>query len=351
MSTAKTKLIKAALSAMYYSGTHKALEPLAAGVGVIFTMHHVRPEAAGAFEPNRILKVTPEFLETVIDHVQKRGFDIVSLDEAHWRLAEGQFERPFTCFTFDDGYRDNALNAYPIFRRRGLPFAIYVPTDYADGKGDLWWLALERVIADVDELRVTMQGERRTFRCDDIAGKERAYETVYWWLRGSDEGEARAFVRELCREVGYDPLTLCRDLVMNWDELRTLARDPLVTIGAHTRSHYALAKLSLGQARLEMEESINRIEREIGVRPRHFSYPYGCEGSAGPREFQLARELGMKTAVTTRKGVVCAEHSNHLTALPRVSLNGDFQDRRFVSVFLSGAPFFIWNGMRRMVAA
>ena len=86
------------------------------------------------------------------------GFEIVSLDEAHFRLIEGDYGKPFVCFTFDDGYRDNLEYAYPIFKRHNLPFAIYVPTDYADGRGDLWWLALEKVIVKVDALSVKIDG-------------------------------------------------------------------------------------------------------------------------------------------------------------------------------------------------
>ena len=42
--------------------------------------------------------------------------------------------RPFACFTFDDGYRDNREHAYPVFKRLNLPFAIYIPTAYAEGR-------------------------------------------------------------------------------------------------------------------------------------------------------------------------------------------------------------------------
>ena len=134
---------------------------------------------------------------------------------------------------------------------------------------------------------------------------------------------------------------------MNWDEIRRLAADPLVTIGAHTRRHYALAKLTLAEARAEIEESVRRIEREIGKPCRHFSYPYGDETSAGQREFDLVKELGLKTGVTTRKGLIHPRHAGELTALPRVSLNGDYQKPRYVKVLLSGAPFALFNVMQK----
>ncbi len=343
-----TSLMKAALSALHYSGADGMLSPLTSGVGVVFTLHHVRPEESDEFAPNRILKVTPEFLETVVRIVVERGFEVLSLDEVEVRLAEGDFDRPFACFTFDDGYRDNKIHAYPIFRRYGLPFAIYVPTDFPDGRGDLWWLKLEKVVAAMSTIEVKMHGAWTRFECRDAAQKEIAFEQIYWWLRSIPEPEARAVVGDLCRLHGIDVSSLCSDFVMSWDEIRDLASDPLVTIGAHTRRHFALSKLSVGEARMEIEESVRRIEAELKRPCRHFSFPYGDDASAGPREFELARELGLATAVTTRKGLIHARHTQSLTALPRVSLNGEFQKERYVKVMLTGAPFAIWNMAQKL---
>jgi peptidoglycan/xylan/chitin deacetylase (PgdA/CDA1 family) len=339
----RTTFLKAVLSALHYSGADSMIAPLTRGIGAIFMLHHVRPEQPGSFEPNRILKVTPHFLEEVIRQVRTSRFEIVSLDEAHFRLIEGDYGKPFVCFTFDDGYRDNLEYAYPIFKRHNLPFAIYVPTDYSDGRGDLWWLALEKVIVKVNALSVKIDGQQRRLRCGTPAEKDAAFHTVYWWLRGIDETTARAFVRDLCKDADFDPEPLCADLMMNWDEIRQMAADPLVTFGAHTRRHFALAKLTLAGARTEIAESVRRLERETGKECRHFSYPYGDEASAGPREFALVKEMGLKTGVTTRKGLIHPRHAHELTALPRVSLNGDYQKSRYVKVLLSGAPFAFFN--------
>jgi hypothetical protein len=89
---------------------------------------------------------------------------------------------------------------------------------------------------------------------------------------------------------------------MKWDEIRTMAADPLVTICAHTKGHFAISKLSDERADEEMAGSADRIEQELG-RPIHFSFPYGDPGSAGPRDFALAREAGFKTA--GRRGRAC----------------------------------------------
>jgi peptidoglycan/xylan/chitin deacetylase (PgdA/CDA1 family) len=65
----------------------------------------------------------------------------------------------------------------------------------------------------------------------------------------------------------------------------------------------------------------------------------------------VAAELGFKTGVTTRPGVLFPEHGDHLTALPRISLNGQFQRLRYLRVLLSGTATALWSGLRRVDAA
>lgn len=331
--------LKAALSALHFSGVDNLVTPLTRGTGAVFALHHVLPATPNVFAPNRHLEVTPEFLEHVIGLVLDRGYDVISLDDAGARLAEGEFDRPFVCFTFDDGYRDTVQHAYPIFRRHGLPFAVYVTSDFADGCGDLWWLALERLIRRVSVIELRVNGVQRTFTCRRASTKTRAYRTIHRWLKQLPESMAREIVADLCRSHAVDVSGLCREMALNWDELRELARDPLVTIGAHTRSHLALAQLTAAESRFEIETSILRIEREFGRPCRHFSFPYGDAQSVSPREHALVREAGIATAVTDRKGLLRPHDSRAMTSLPRISLSGDLQKSRYIKVMLSGAPF------------
>lgn len=136
---------------------------------------------------------------------------------------------------------------------------------------------------------------------------------------------------------------------MTWDELRGLAREPLVGFGAHTLTHRALAKLPAAETFAEISASIERLETELGMPCRHFSYPYGDAGSAGEREFEIASRLGLQTAVTTRKGVVSAGLG--MTALPRLSLNGNFQQMSSFKALLTGLPFALMNALQRPAVA
>jgi peptidoglycan/xylan/chitin deacetylase (PgdA/CDA1 family) len=94
-----------------------------------------------------------------------------------------------------------------------------------------------------------------------------------------------------------------------------------------------------------------RIEQVLQRPVTHLAYPYGDRAAAGAREFALAGTAGYKTAVTTRPGMVFPENAGHLTALPRVSLNGNYQNTRILPVLTSGAATAMWNGFRRVDAA
>jgi peptidoglycan/xylan/chitin deacetylase (PgdA/CDA1 family) len=331
---------RAGLETLYFSGAHFALRPIFSGVGAIFTLHHVRPPRDAAFQPNRILEIEAEFLDQVIGRLRERKLDIVSLDEVWRRLTERDFGRRFVAFTFDDGYRDNLEYAWPVLKKHGVPYAIYIATSFPDRLGEIWWVALERVVAKSERMAVEVGGSTRFFNCPDVAAKRRTFDEIYWWLRTiTDDAELRRVVRDLCKRYGVDPMAPCGELCMNWGEIGRMAEDPLCTIGAHTINHVFLTKIPESAARMEMKRSADVIEAALGKRPAHFAYPYGDLSAAASREYALAKDLGFKTAVTTRPGVLTRAHSERLTALPRISLNGNFQALRYVDVLLSGAPF------------
>ena len=348
MSRRSTPILKAGLAALRLSRADDLVSRLAPVSGAILTLHQVSPEPAPTFSPNRILRITPDFLDRTIRHVLEAGFEILSMDEVASRIRDPKAARPFVAFTLDDGYRDNLVHAWPVFRRHGVPFTVYVPTDYPDGRGELWWLALEEVLRHVSSLTVPMHGRARTFSCPTDAAREIAFHEIYWWLRGLDETEARSLVARWCAEAGVDTAAHCRSLIMTWDEIRRLARDPLATIGAHTVRHMAVARQTSDAVRAEMAQSRDRIAAETGRACRHFSYPYGDAGSAGARDFEIARAIGFATAVTTRKALIQTHARPDPMALPRLSLNGDYQDLRHLKVLLTGAPFALLDAARRV---
>lgn len=347
-------LFRRSLDAMFYTGASRILAPLFRGIGAILTLHHVRPGGGlqPGFAPNRSLEITPNYLEAMITHIRARGYEMLSLEEAAARLRTGQrSQKPFIALTFDDAYRDIFVHAWPILRRQACPFTLFVSPAIAEGTCELWWIGLEAVIAGSSHLTVSFPD--RTIECTTItdAQKQAAWRKLYWPFRRLEETIQRRLIRELCYEHGIDLGAICRASAMGWGELHTIAKDPLCTIGAHGVHHYALAKLSAEEAGAEVVASLDWIEKELGRRPKFFAYPYGDRRSAGTREFEIARAAGIEAAVTGRRGLIFPAHAGSLTALPRVSISGQYQRLRYLEVLLSGTAYAVWNGFRRIEAA
>src|SRR3954468_17190165 len=146
MPSIRTHAIRAGLETLYYSGAHRLARPFGRGIGAILAFHRVRPPRSDAFQPNRHLEITPEFLAAALRKLKAGGIEIISIDEAHRRLVDRDFRRRFAVLTFDDGYRDNFTHAWPILNRSRVPFTLYAASAFADGEGLLWWAALEAAI-------------------------------------------------------------------------------------------------------------------------------------------------------------------------------------------------------------
>jgi peptidoglycan/xylan/chitin deacetylase (PgdA/CDA1 family) len=348
----RNNVIRAGLGALYLTGAHYLLRPIFSGVGAIFMLHHVRPRRDAEFQPNRHLEVAPKFLRAMLAHLRSRDIDIITIDEVHQRLIERNFSRRFACFTLDDGYRDNRDFALPLMREFEAPFTVFVASDFAQGTGRLWWIALEMVIAKASSIEFAIGGTMTRLDTSTPAAKQAAFDRLHDHLRSlPGEQEIHRDIGALCERHGVDEAAACRELCMSFDELKPFAQEKLITIGAHSITHCNLARQPKEIARSEMVTSRARIEDALQRPVVHLAYPYGDKIAAGAREFALAQAAGFKTAVTTRPGMIFPESASHLTALPRVSLNGNYQDTRIFPVLTSGAATAMWNGFRRIDAA
>ncbi len=339
-------LIRPVLRTLDVSGAGRMLAPLFRGEGAVFTFHHVRPARSSGFQPNRLLEITPEFLDDVIKLVVSMGYDLVSLDTAVKRLSEGG--RRFVAFTLDDGYRDNRDFAAPIFRRHGCPYTLFVTTEFLDGVGKLWWLGLEESIRRLEAVDFPEGGFSKPLPTGTDAEKQAAYATIYRHLRQVNNAALFAIVHRLCIDAGFKLEDLCAPLCLSWEELEAFADDPLLTLGAHTVSHPFLAKLTEVEAIREMAECKDRLEARFRRSVTAIAYPVGDETAAGPREFEAAKALGFQIGATTRPGLLFRDHARHPMCLPRVSLNGEFQETGFVRELLNGFPFALANRFRRL---
>lgn len=62
---------------------------------------------------------------------------------------------------------------------------------------------------------------------------------------------------------------------VSWQDLKTMANDPLVTIASHSKTHPALTKLSDQKLAQEVVDSKKILESKLDRPVKYFTYPYG----------------------------------------------------------------------------
>lgn len=354
----KHRVIGAGFALLRASRMHRLAAPMVRGAGVILMFHHVRPASRAqsgrpVFAPNDFLEITPQFLETVVETVRAEGFEIISMDDAARRMtaspeARNPSGRPFAVLTFDDGYRDNLQYALPVLRREQAPFTIYAVSGYAARTARLWWRELEIAIAMQERIACMAGGRELVLSCVTPEEKQRAYDILIAAAQTRTLDDMLAWLDGIAGPARVDGAALVARECMDWNELTEIALDPLCSIGVHTVNHPLLANESAELAEAELRDCQRQIRDRVGVEPVHLAYPVGGPLQAGAREFAMAADLGFASAVTTRPGMIFPAHAAHMTALPRLSVNGRWQDRAFIEVLLSGAPFAVWNRGRRV---
>jgi len=331
------------LRALEVTGADRLMRPWLAGHGAVFVLHRAAPAGTTPLDPD--MTITADVLDHALRVTRSEGYDVISLDDVAARLAAPRSGR-FAAFTFDDGYRDNLTVALPVFRAHTAPFAVYVATGLIDRTASFWWGAMARVVETADTLNLSGLGAGpadvpiRTWR-----DKQEAFARLEAWVHVDLEARSTA-VPDWCRAHGVDERSELDAAMLSWDEVRTLASDPLVTVGAHTITHRRLARLDTAAAREELVGAKARLEAAIGRPVLHLAYPYGGPAACGSREFALAADAGYHTAVTTRNGNLFGQHRERMTALPRRRLTEGRPDRRTAKRALTGTQWLLRRGPR-----
>jgi peptidoglycan/xylan/chitin deacetylase (PgdA/CDA1 family) len=133
--------------------------------------------------------------------------------------------------------------------------------------------------------------------------------------------------------VATDPVDRELPRYMTWKQLRELAADPLVTIGAHTASHPHMVEASAEGNREEIRRSLARFERELGTRPALFAYPFG---EFSQQVADLVAAMGFAAAFGQHSGVIA--RSLDRFRLPRFGFNEAYGDIERFRLVVNAAP-------------
>lgn len=321
----------------------KCIEGYNAGIGSIFMLHRVGLPEGNLLSGNRQMFVSPEFLEETINYLKSKGFSFISIDEFYETLTRKKKFKKLISFTLDDGYLDNYVEAYPIFKAYNVPFTIYVTTSFIEGNTIPWWFALEDILNNSDLLELE-DGNRISI--STLAEKEHAFFKFREVLL--TEGNPQKKFEQLF--VNYkDSMDLQKyaKLFLNWQNIETMNNDPLVTIGAHTISHPVLKRLEGPAATAEMNDANVILQQHLQKPVEHIAYPFGGHVEINKEVIEHAAAIGYKTGVTTLSGNVFMTHRNSLLSLPRI-----FMYEMDVPQKIEGAMFqnnFVTNRGKRII--
>jgi len=266
-----------------------ARERLFGQAGIPILMYHqVGSPVEGA--PFCRDSVSPGRFATQMGALLDAGYEAIPLSG----LASASQRRPRetpgrrAVLTFDDGYRDQFLNAFPVLRRHRLPATFFLVAGSIGRPSPLPHLSLP----DSD---------------------------------ARDGGPAS----------GWLPLS--------WAEIEEMSRGG-IEVGSHGLSHRSLGSMSLEEAELEVRRSREILGKRLGIPVDLFAYPFG---SAAYGDFDVEiqatlRAAGYRAACTTvigRNG-----GGSDLLALRRIPMeerDGPFR----VRCKLAGA--YDWVGMAK----
>lgn len=240
------------------------------------------------------------------------------------------------CVTFDDGYRDNLVEALPILERHGVPATIFVTTGFIDRVTEPLEALLSKMIAGMTEIKVpgipwtvklgrTLTGRpplpipsSGKLRLDSSVEYQSAWSYAQRQLKYGSLAARTSYLEGLAKING---LTLPRTdpkMFLNWDEVRKLDRHPLISIGAHSHTHPRFDLATPWQIFHEARTSRQRLEDEIGHPVELFAYPYGAHSRLARKILKL---VGFRHAFSSGQAPNEIGQSTCPFAIPRVDFN------------------------------
>lgn len=273
----------------------------------IFIFHRVLPEA----DPLLPFEPSAEEFDWMVRFIS-RTFTVLPLGEAARRLKSGTLPPAAAAITFDDGYADNLLVAWPILERHGVTATFFIATSFLEG-GRMWNDDVIEAFrhSQADELDLS-DFDLGIHRISDDSSRVKCYEAVLGKLKYFEHRRRTKTAREIARRA-FVPET--SDLMMTHHQLRLL-HESGAEIGGHTSTHPILERLDDATAFKEIESGKLELEALLKIPMRVFAYPNGVPGrDFSEKHADMVRQAGFESAVSTQQS--CATSNSDLFQLPR----------------------------------
>lgn len=267
------------------------------------------------------------------------------------KLIDGTLPPNAVAVTFDDGYLDNLVAGKPLLAAADVPATVFLATGYLGRPGEIWSDELAKLIlfgTGHQSIELVFREkaisfklgtkspvrENGTLRAARLKRRQATLIEIWEVLRRLEDDERKAPMAELRSKIEVRNYRASPGRAMTSEEVLTLIKDGLVTIGAHTVTHPVLPALEAEACYREIKESKLACEALIGAPVQSFAYPYG---RFDDKSRSAVKTAGFTFACSTRYGPAFA--TSDTFALPRIhvsNIHGDAFEMLLRSVSAAG---------------
>lgn len=320
--------------------------------GLVLMYHRIAEPSSDPWD----MAVTPAHFAEHLDVIRRYG-QCLPLATFADRMRSADRPRRMIAITFDDGYRDNAVNAAPLLEASDMPATVFVVSSTVGVGRDFWWDALARVFLTMPqlpaELHLEAEGRHHAWqlgdatRCalEDLAmlrrwsadndgvwhPRQTLFLAVWKVLNGCRLEVAEALCEQVVAWAGTDRAGPPTDHSMTAEEVNRLASGGLIEIGGHTMNHFPLDIADPIQASAEIGGCRAALREMAGREIDSFSYPFGRYGR---ETAAIVRQAGFQRACNSWNWRLLAYPETDRFHIPRITIP-DMDGDRFES-FLQG---------------
>lgn len=241
------------------------------------------------------------FLRESIRTLKRKGINFISVRQIVDSVMTGTAIPPGSvAFTADDGFWDQAELCANIFLEERCPLTIFLITDFLDGRK--WPSKLEWLIDQIPTGQFHFDYKSLTVAIDTrtAVSRKQTFATLNQLCRSRLGYESQQLLDHLANQFRLSiPPTAPEGLhSMTWEQARRLEKMG-IDFGPHSVTHTALSALSDLDTRFEIEQSWRRIKEELDNPLKVIAWPYGTSKDFGPRECDIAQEIGLAAALNT----------------------------------------------------
>lgn len=255
--------------------------------------------------------------------VLQEYYHLISIDQLVQSKQNGKLpEKKCALVTFDDGYEINCHYALDILNELGIPAVFYINTYKIDSDNYYWWDAFQNIFYFnnklFESLTINIDNQLVNLFFDNPNNKEHNALLIHQLLKGLHPKNRSSLIKQFESNMkkrsnlgkDYTPIT-SKGLI-------NISANPLFEIGGHSHSHCSLGLIPKKVAREEIISNKEILEKIIGKKIKHFSFPFGGPIDYDSEIIDFVKNAGYESSVTTTRKPF--RDSSNIFEIPRFSI-------------------------------